>query len=303
MEYKICNTCKRELPLTNQYFYRFVHAKDGYKSSCKECQGGNFKVKELIPDGMRKCSRCQNIYPATEEYFLKYFSKKDNRNYLKSHCLECGKKSCKQWREANREHYLEYAHNYQKSAKGKESDRRYKENHKEEIKEYKKLYRRTHKEQIKAYDKNRRFAGDTREKVLNFTRRWREANKEAVAEYNREYVQSHQDYFRQAAQKRTARKKQVENSFTLAEWENAKKYFNDSCAYCGKRLQRLTQDHFIPLSKGGAYRKDNIVPACKSCNSSKHTNDFKEWYKGYKFYDVSREQAILNYINNMAIPR
>ena len=34
-------------------------------------------------------------------------------------------------------------------------------------------------------------------------------------------------------------------------------------------MERLTQDHVIPLSKGGQHIKENIVPACPSCNSKK----------------------------------
>jgi 5-methylcytosine-specific restriction endonuclease McrA len=41
------------------------------------------------------------------------------------------------------------------------------------------------------------------------------------------------------------------------------------CYYCKKKRQ-LTMDHVIPLSKGGKHTASNIVPACLSCNSSKH---------------------------------
>jgi 5-methylcytosine-specific restriction endonuclease McrA len=40
------------------------------------------------------------------------------------------------------------------------------------------------------------------------------------------------------------------------------------CYYCGLE-RKLTQDHVVPLSKGGSHSKDNVVAACRSCNSSK----------------------------------
>lgn len=53
------------------------------------------------------------------------------------------------------------------------------------------------------------------------------------------------------------------------------------CAYCGKELNPFifSVDHLIPLSKGGPDETENMMPACKSCNSSKGTKlleDFRE---------------------------
>src|SRR5699024_11331122 len=65
--------------------------------------------------------------------------------------------------------------------------------------------------------------------------------------------------------KRRYRKDNLEKSFTVKEWNNCKKYFNNECAYCGRAMNNLTQDHFVPLSKGGEYSKKNIIPSCRSC--------------------------------------
>lgn len=50
------------------------------------------------------------------------------------------------------------------------------------------------------------------------------------------------------------------------------------CTYCGS-VENLALDHFIPKSAGGLDTGDNLVPACRSCNSSKGKSDVLEWYQ------------------------
>ncbi len=66
--------------------------------------------------------------------------------------------------------------------------------------------------------------------------------------------------------------------FTRADWWATLKEFDYRCAYCLRKMQRLTKDHVIPLHRGGNHTKSNIVPACKRCNSSKGTNLLEEWF-------------------------
>ncbi len=57
------------------------------------------------------------------------------------------------------------------------------------------------------------------------------------------------------------------------------------CEYCGNNsLDELSIDHIFAISKGGLDTADNMVWACKSCNSSKHNIDLLEWhYKNRTF--------------------
>lgn len=41
-----------------------------------------------------------------------------------------------------------------------------------------------------------------------------------------------------------------------------------TCQYCGS-TKKLTLDHVLPRSRGGAHTWDNVVAACESCNSTK----------------------------------
>ena len=78
---------------------------------------------------------------------------------------------------------------------------------------------------------------------------------------------------------RRARKSGNGGSHTLQEWREKCALFANLCAYCGepKPLQR---DHRVPLTRGGTNDIDNIVPACASCNASKHTKTDREFIEG-----------------------
>ncbi len=67
---KVCNTCKRKLPSTPEYFYRFKHSKDGFKSSCKECQGGKFTIKENIKEGYKNAQIVKMYYQKLKNFIL-----------------------------------------------------------------------------------------------------------------------------------------------------------------------------------------------------------------------------------------
>lgn len=49
-----------------------------------------------------------------------------------------------------------------------------------------------------------------------------------------------------------------------------------TCAYCGRKDLRLTIDHIIPKSRGGATDFENCVSACKPCNNKKNNRTPRE---------------------------
>lgn len=75
---------------------------------------------------------------------------------------------------------------------------------------------------------------------------------------------------------RAARKRNAEGSHTFLDWELLKAHAGYRCARCGEK-KPLTQDHIVPLSKGGSDYIWNIQPLCKPCNSSKHDKRILFW--------------------------
>lgn len=94
------------------------------------------------------------------------------------------------------------------------------------------------------------------------------------------------DYLRSFFQRSRAKEAGVPHTLTGKEWQKTLDYFGYKCAYCGAS-GRMTQDHFIPLSKGGGYTAGNIVPACFSCNSAKNDNDPRQWLPVEKYHHIA----------------
>ena len=63
---------------------------------------------------------------------------------------------------------------------------------------------------------------------------------------------------------------------SLFDDERLKMTLPQACCYCGSR-ENLTLDHLIPRIKGGPDEADNLVWACRTCNSSKQGRDLLEW--------------------------
>ena len=85
-----------------------------------------------------------------------------------------------------------------------------------------------------------------------------------------------QKYCFQQARHRAAKRNAPLHDFTdtqwlamLAHYEHRCVYCKPTCQACARKTHELTQDHITPLSKGGSHTLANIVPACRSCNSSK----------------------------------
>lgn len=87
------------------------------------------------------------------------------------------------------------------------------------------------------------------------------------------------------------------SKLTEEEWEFAQKYFNGKCCYCDEMTEDLTKDHVKPLNEDGTLSFDNVIPACRSCNSSKSDNEIMSWFQSQEFYDKGRMRKINDYLN------
>ena len=63
---------------------------------------------------------------------------------------------------------------------------------------------------------------------------------------------------------------------TAKDWAALCGRFDNRCAYCAD-VGELTQDHIVPLSRGGRHAIGNLIPACMACNQAKHSKLLVEW--------------------------
>jgi len=117
-------------------------------------------------------------------------------------------------------------------------------------------------------------------------RKWRESNPEKSREYSR----------RCGALRRAARRCSLH---PLTSKQRAKRFalFGNACAYCGG-TDKLEVEHVLALTAGGLDEAANIVPACRWCNSSKHTKPVEAWYKSQPCFNEARWAKIKKHCPN-----
>lgn len=166
------------------------------------------------------------------ELSVSLFSKDRNRkDGLQNKCKECQRKA-----RPSRERQTETVRLWRKSHPGRSaaSCRKWHKKHRSKRLASMKIWQKTNGNSYKALKK------------------WRAKNPKVVLALN---------------QARRFREKGADGSFTADEWTAKCAEYGNKCAYC-PAAEKLTVHHVIPLAKKGTNFISNIVPACKSCNSS-----------------------------------
>ncbi len=112
------------------------------------------------------------------------------------------------------------------------------------------------------------------------TNKWREERSEIckrqVGSMNPAYkhgLSRTQKYRNLAKSNYIRRKRGAVGSHTIIEWDDLKAKYNYMCPCCGLKEPtiKLSEDHIVPLIRGGRNDINNIQPLCLSCNSRKST--------------------------------
>lgn len=129
----------------------------------------------------------------------------------------------------------------------------------EEMLVKKKAYYHAHKAERTA--KSVEWGRKNKEKRKLYKDAWRAKNKEKTNFLTRQY---------------NYRRKHAEGGISYADSLWLKSLFAGKCGYCRVAIGD-TLDHILPLFRGGTNDKNNLLMACRSCNSSKGAKTIGEW--------------------------
>jgi hypothetical protein len=209
---------------------------------------------------VKKCNKCGVEYPLSNKYFSKDSRTKSG---YRGQCKVC---------------VLSYNKTIvYNPIKTKESKSKHIESNKKMWAKYKNDNVQIIFKQKQEYYRNNKI------KILKAIKNYQSKNKEKIIQYNR--IQSSMRY-----------NDKINYEFTNEIWGKCKSYFGYRCCYCGNESP-LEREHFVAFSKKGKHEVNNILPSCKSCNSSKNNKDFFEWYPQQKCYSKKTEKKILEYLN------
>jgi len=173
----------------------------------------------------------------------------------------------KKWQKEHREIANKYSRDWQHTEKGKEYLKKLAKTPE------RKLSRSIYARSQKGKATQARYKINHPEISKEFYKEYYIKNKEKINKASKEYHKLHPEKNRLYAKYARDRKMSAIGSHTLGEWELLKKQYGYTCPCCEKSEPeiKLTEDHIVPLSKGGSNYIENIQPLCKSCNSKKHT--------------------------------
>lgn len=93
----------------------------------------------------------------------------------------------------------------------------------------------------------------------------------------------------------------VEHDLTDSQWAALKAAWG-GCAYCCASGTPLQKDCVLPISRGGRYALGNVVPCCRSCNTSKCNAEVTSWMRRKKL-DERRFLLRQSEINGILAPK
>ena len=189
----------------------------------------------------KACSRCKQILP------YEAFNKKSSApTGLNSACRDCANAMKRDMTPEQRE---------RKNAKNRK-------------------YRADNPEAVKAT--NRKQYENKREERIAYANDWINKNRNKHANYQKRNAYKHRA--RNAAYARARRTRIKLNGTYYISLKETKNLLSQKCFYC-QSFENMTIDHVIPIDKGGRDSIGNLVPACKSCNSSKGNLFITQWNK------------------------
>ncbi|MGH2492373.1 MAG: HNH endonuclease [Candidatus Limnocylindria bacterium] len=228
----------------------------------------------------RYCSdRCKKIAWIQRSLFKRSESDRRSRSTTHGTCMTCGsafvgmrdRRYCsarcaeRARRPLRRDYDREKARRYR--ARFPERVKAYRVAHRQQQADSERRWRRANPERVRATQ--RRFRDKDREHYRQLLRDWDRRNRGKRRAMNAAWRKAHPDRNAHVSAKRRALELAAPGSHTYEQWVALLEEWGNCCAYCGASGVPLERDHVVPLALGGSHDIDNILPACRACNSRK----------------------------------
>lgn len=167
----------------------------------------------------------------------------------------------------------------------------------------KRSYERENRDKEGAKEYKHQYYIDNKEKRLSSFKERYNTKKDEWKVYQKEYIKKNPEKFKKYSVYRSQHKK---HQIRKIEWEECKKYFDYTCAYCGLPLSehyytrngitKLGDFHKEHANHKGSNDLSNCVPSCQVCNSEKHDKSLEEWYINSPKYSKERYSKIIQWL-------
>jgi hypothetical protein len=254
--YKLCCRCSQVL--ATDRFTKNRRKRDGLEPWCRDCErarkGAKPRWVDPAPEGFKTCARCSEVKPLDAFYQERWSWGRG----VTGSCRQC----------------LNAAHAARRRKQGIAERPRF-----DDPEGFKTCRRCRVVKPISEFGKERRNSDGLRSwcDVCQRARtlEWHRANPTTI--------------FRLKALRRSAEER---GSISDRDWLRLLRWWDHSCAYCGATPPHLHIDHVIPISRGGQHSLGNVLPACRTCNSSRSDRLLVEWRYGRA--NVGRASSLMD---------
>lgn len=229
-------------------------------------------MKVVSQEVTKVCSRC-GITKSHSEYGPNRVSK----DGIQAACRKCqNAASIKRYYANAEERRAKMRKHYADNAESKRIEAaKYRAENREDILLYKKAYYQKNKDTPEYKAKAKEYRESAKDRAVEYRIEYREKNSEYLVQKSLEWARKNPEKRRAIAHnykvKRRAKEAAGMPTKELAEWSISQKKV---CYWCGKRCPKNYHiDHYQPLSKGGPHETENLVIACKQCNTRKNAKD------------------------------
>lgn len=226
----------------------------------------------------KQCASCGELKGAAE-----FYRKKTATDGLNSRCKACERKATAAFNAKNPARALEKVKQWQAKnpAAVKAIKRRtWARNRERYLAERRAAYAENRNERRRLAAEKYAQRPDLQAKAKAAARRRYELCADEIKAYQVRYRQENPDKVLALAHDAIARRAKAPGKTTAADWAAILEEFDHCCAYClghTSKVGKLSREHMKPLTRGGSNWPDNLVPACKSCNSRKNTKTVAEF--------------------------